>query len=483
VRVAIIALDPWEGTGSFQPFDFGARRIQASLIAAETPGLQVDFVEARIADLDMAAFESRVLETEPDLVAASAFVWSFPLLVDVIEAIKRRRPATTAIMGGPSARPAMFDLAPYRHRRQLVDALVTGEGEEIIRKIVALPSLSRESLSTLPGLMLSTSAGWTTTGAAPKLDDLDWLPSPYAMGLVPRGLSAHVESFRGCPLACSFCEWGADGDGKRAFSRDYIMRELAAVSALRTGSVAMLTDAALNLNPRAFKNLRDAEREVHVLSRIGLNFEVYPSHLTDAHLEFVAELQEHRTGRAGLGLQSYDPDVLKAMNRPFDEKRFDKVARLLADTGCYVEIETIVGLPGDTPETFRRTMDRARELPADVRVYPCLALPDGLMTRAPEGSSLDFDPYTLLVRSGGGWTEKQIRETWEYLDESADQESLSGDHRVGQRRVAMSWIFRGSVQNTRRHVGHALGSLGNHTLESGGFRPPVTVPLGRSGTR
>jgi radical SAM superfamily enzyme YgiQ (UPF0313 family) len=474
-RVAIIALDPWEGTGSFQPFDFGARRIQAALVAAGIEGLEIHFIETRIADFDPDAFDARLLEAEPDLVASSTYVWSFPLLFDAILRLKEKRPGTFAIMGGPSARPAMFDLPPYHDRRHLIDAVVTGEGEQVIGAIARLPELSRQAVESVPGLKLPVSDGWKSTGDAVAITDLDALPSPYAMGLIPRGMSAHLETFRGCPLACAFCEWGVDDEGRRHFSRDYIMRELEAISTLRTGSVAMLTDAALNLNPRAFRNLRDAERETRVLSRIGLNFEVYPSHLTDDHLEFVAGLQHQRVGHAGLGLQSYDPEVLKAMHRPFDAKRFEKVAHLLAETGCYVEIETIVGLPGDSPESFRRTVERARELPCDVRVYPCLALPDGLMTRAPAGTNLSFDPYTLLVRSGGGWTEKQIQDMWNYLDANADQESLSGDHRRGQRRVALSWVFRGNAQSVRRHFGQS--SWGS--LDEAGATPDGLVSLGQ----
>lgn len=474
LRVAIIGLDPWEGTGSFQPFDFGARRIQAALIASQLPGLDVFFIEQRVADFDLEAFTRRVTEVEPDLIAASAYVWSFPLLLEIIEKVKQKRPGTVAVMGGPSARISMFDLAPFRERKSAIDALVSGEGEEIIVRLASLPDLSRGALATLPGISLPNAEGWQITGKAEVVSNLDALPSPYAMGLVPRGTSAHLETFRGCPLACSFCEWGMDGDGKRAFSRDYLIRELLAIADLRTSSIAMLTDAALNLNPRAFKSLREAEKETGVIARIGLNFEVYPSHLTEEHLEFITEIQRFRPSRAGLGLQSFDPQVLKDMNRPFDEKRFDKVASRLASTGCQVEIETIVGLPGDSPASFRRTIERARELPCDVRVYPCLALPDGLMTRAPEGSNIDFDPHTLMVRSGAGWTESDLRDTWAWLDSQATEESLSGDHRYGQRRVSLSWVFRNSKQQPdKKHMGAFP------ELPPLGMPRSSVVPLGR----
>jgi radical SAM superfamily enzyme YgiQ (UPF0313 family) len=34
------------------------------------------------------------------------------------------------------------------------------------------------------------------------------IPSPYAMGLIRTGAVAYLETYRGCPLNCRFCEWG-----------------------------------------------------------------------------------------------------------------------------------------------------------------------------------------------------------------------------------------------------------------------------------
>jgi len=60
----------------------------------------------------------------------------------------------------------------------------------------------------------------------------------------------YLETYRGCPFSCTFCEWGATKDSKAVFSVDYITRELEAYARLKTSTV-FLVDAGLNLNHQA----------------------------------------------------------------------------------------------------------------------------------------------------------------------------------------------------------------------------------------
>ena len=69
----------------------------------------------------------------------------------------------------------------------------------------------------------------------------------------------------------------------------------------------------------------------------------------------------------------------------------------------------ILGLPGDSPASFRDTLRRALELPCRIRVYLCLVLPDAFLTRAPPEYAIDFDPITLQMRSCLGWSEAELR--------------------------------------------------------------------------
>lgn len=410
-KVALLCLDPVPVHRDRLPFNYAVRRVQAHLMESNLDGLEVHLVESRSPSVD--DFVAKLEEINPDVIGASVYVWSFPILLEVARRVKERRPDTVIVFGGPSARPSMFGRTPFFERRFSVDALALGEGEELIIEIARLADRSASALARLPGLALPTADGWHRTAPAPRISNLDVLASPYVLGLNEANVTAHIESFRGCPLSCSFCQWGDLGNSSPVFSKDYLVRDFEMMKAMNL-KVGTVVDAALNLNPRAFRNLAAAARETGLMKTMSLSFEVYPSHLSDEHIAFLSECEAGV--EIGLGLQSYDKEVLRKMQRPFDEKRFEYVARMLHSVGCDVALEIIMGLPGDNPDSFLRTLERAQNLPCEVRVFHCLVLPDALMDRAPAWADMSFDPYTLAMRSCAGWSEKDITDMVERLD-------------------------------------------------------------------
>jgi radical SAM superfamily enzyme YgiQ (UPF0313 family) len=305
----------------------------------------------------------------------------------------------------------MFQLAPFADAVSAVDALVMRDGEEVFCEIARLRERSAGALLQIDGLAVSTSRGWVETRRRATNKPLDELPSPYRMGLVPDRVTAHLETFRGCPLSCAFCEWGAADNPSRVYSKDFLVQELETLKRLRVRG-GFLVDAALNLNSRAFRNLAAAEREVRLFRDFHFSCEIYPTHISDEHLEFLSEVNVHHIG---VGLQSYNKEVLARIQRPFDAARFERGLAALAQVAP-ATCEIIFGLPGDTPESFQRTIDRLMEQPCNFLIYHCLVLPDGLMTRAPAGSDMVFDPITLKMISCAGWSERDLRATIEKLD-------------------------------------------------------------------
>lgn len=403
-RVALLSIEPSITGGAYTPFSYGVRRLQATLLADPAlDGIQVDLLESASADVD--EWVDKVEASDADIIGASAYIWSFAPFVEVARRLKQRRPDRTILFGGPSARPAMFALPPFADAAQAVDALVLREGELVLRDIARLPDRSESALRGIPGLALPSRDGFLSTGEPVSISSLDDLASPVRMGLIPSGRTVPVETYRGCPLSCSFCQWGELDSPNRVFSEAYIERELAALKAIGAPS-AQLVDAALNLNSRAFKNLAAAEKTVGYFREGKLFTSVYPTHLNESHLEFIHSL---RRPRIDVGLQSFNKEALDSIKRPFRQSIFAQIITDLART-AEVEVEIILGLPGDTPEAFRATLDRARELPCRVRVFHCLVLPDALMTRAPASFAMRFDPHTLRMTECLGWSEKALLE-------------------------------------------------------------------------
>lgn len=460
-RFAFVCLDPWVPSGveaeagNTRPFNYAVRKVQAALVGdPRFQDVHTSLIESvsTAAGADIPDLVRRIEETEPDVVGFSTYTWSFAPFIEVAKRLKERKPGLTLIMGGPSARPAMFDLAPYRGTQRYFDALALGEGEPVVRRLAELPDRSRAALSSIPGLALPDQSGWTHTAPEVKTRTLDDLPSPYVLGLSPPNVTLQLETFRGCPFSCAFCAWGDAEQTARALSADYIAEELLAARKMNALDV-FLVSAGLNLNPIAFRNLVAAEERVGVLRDLHFHCELYPTLLKDEHVEFLEHVQ---ADNIGVGIQSFDPDVLKLHSRPgYDiEKIVQNVARIAKFPRAGLEL--ILGLPGDSPATFWKTLDRAMEFGCRIQILKCLVLPDALMTRPLPGVTMNFDPYTLEMISCTGWSERELQDV---------DDELSARYGRSDRGGGASWQF---------YPGSEPSAGGRADVRSGSA--PVTVP-------
>jgi radical SAM superfamily enzyme YgiQ (UPF0313 family) len=242
-----------------------------------------------------------------------------------------------------------------------------------------------------------------------------------------RGLGI-LQTYRGCPFTCSFCEWGTMESPKRVRTAESLCAEFDAMERIGLRG-ALLADAGLNLNPAAFQNLQLAAEKTGFLANRGLICEVYPAKVRQEHLDFLGGIGD---AYVGVGLQSFDNKVLANVERRYDEARFDDTLRALREV-AHVAVEIILGLPGDAPENFRRNFERARRLPCALRVYHCVVLPSALMVRSPPDHQLDYDPVTLKMRSCLGWPADMLAEEAAFLT----REALA----VGGRAGEYFWVF------------------------------------------
>jgi radical SAM superfamily enzyme YgiQ (UPF0313 family) len=424
-RIALVCMTPEPDTdelGELRLPSYGIHRVLASVVAdPELRDAQVALIDVRRPDVD--AYVNEIERFAPDLIGISIYVWSTRCLIDVARRIKKARPQCTIVFGGPSARTALLDLPPYAPAHAYADAVVSTEGEAVFREIARLPELSPAALRSVPGLQVPTKLGWLQTAHRPPSQQLDDIASPFRLGLMPPHSVAYLETYRGCPLSCRFCEWGVSEQSHAVFSADYIARELEAFARHRSPAVFLL-DAGLNLNARGFRNLVDADARVGFLRSTLFWAEIYPTLVKDEHLEFLSRV---RASYLGVGLQSLDQQVLKAHGRPFDRDRFERAIPRLARVAL-TELQIIMALPGDSPDGFRQTLAYARSFGVGVRAYHCLVLPDALMTRGLPEWNMEYDPFGLSMTSCLGWSEADILA----MRSELDRESLACGGKAGR---------------------------------------------------
>lgn len=449
--------------GGGAPSSYELHRVEASLLADPAlAGLQVRIIDAQTKDVD--AWLAEVESLDAELVGFAAHVWSFPTFVEVARRLKRAHPERTLVFSGPTARPAMFTLAPWRDASASIDALVHGSEltfRDLVRLRLHLDDRSPAALRALPGLHLPTEGGWASTGEAPAVP-LDTLASPIRMGLMPMDCAVPLEICRvGAP-------WTAGGppsaeEPSGVFSAEYLAEELRAMQAANAPG-AQIVETTLTLSAQAFRNLVAAERQVGFFRKATLFASIDPERVQDEHLEFLKGVSRVVLDARLQPLK----EAARETPHPFRESRF---AKMIEELSAFTEIEVkiLLGVPGDSPTTFRRTLERARELPCKVRIFHCLVLPDDLMTRAPASFELRFDPSTLMMRSCLGWSEDALARERSRLIEMA--------YREGGEITPDMWSFPGPREMRRPPL-----PLGSGIVPSGGqirVEAPTLSPAGQ----
>ncbi len=178
---------------------------------------------------------------------------------------------------------------------------------------------------------------------------------------------------------------------------------------------ALEVDAGLNLNQNAFRNLREAADKTGFFRERHLICEVYPAKVRREHIDFLGSV-----GRAlvGIGLQSFDNEVLAHVERSYDEARFEETLEQLTGVAD-VAVEIIMGLPGDTPQNFRASFERARRCRArcaSTTAWCCRRR--SWCARRPSTASPTI-PVSLKMRSCLGWPEAALRAEAEHASSRA----------------------------------------------------------------
>ena len=193
--------------------------------------------------------------------------------------------------------------------------------------------------------------------------EAEWLDA-LAEASSARGLSlyAHIPF---CDSLCYYC--GCNMVATRDYSKTVpylaaLEREMARTAALvdparRVHQLHWGGGTPTYLNPGDIRRLMDTMKQLYTLAPDAeVSCEVDPRELTFEHL---AALRETGFNRVSFGVQDMDPDVQHAVNRIQSEFLIRQVLDWARELGfSSINLDLIVGLPKQSVESFRRTLDR-----------------------------------------------------------------------------------------------------------------------------
>jgi hypothetical protein len=294
-----------------------------------------------------------------DIVAFSAYVWNHRYNYKLARRIKELNPKVKIIFGGPE--PAITDPELFV-KEPFMDLVSKMEGEITFKRIL-------EDFDTdfthIPGLLINTPAGMVDTGDCARIDNLDQIPSPYLAGIFDRIIAenpdviwnATLETNRGCPYQCTFCDWGSLTYNKvKKFELTRVFHELEWIG--RHCGFVTITDANFGMfierDNMIVDKLIEVQKQWAKLASFSMTWAKNQKNEVVGIVKKLIDESPNFGQGLTVSVQSMDHDVLENIKRRnLDQHKIDEIFALCDRNNIPVYTEVILGLPGETVETWK----------------------------------------------------------------------------------------------------------------------------------
>ncbi len=336
---------------------------------------------------DVAGCRAELCSLKPEMVGFSLYAWNRIRCLELAEALRRDLPGVLLFAGGPeaSADPGSLLTAGA------LDFLIAGEGEASLAAVCQARAEGK-GVAGIPGVVIrGGEKGWIHR---PLLPDLDAIPSPWLSGVLDASRLGGLlwQLSRGCAFGCDFCFDARGERGVRRFSLERVEAELRHFAAADVQQIFVL-DSTFNQDAERAKAILRMIRAIapHIHFHFEVRCEFIDGEMARLFAEIPCSLQ--------IGLQSCDPAVLGRVGRRFNRDLFADRVELLNRSGAVFGFDLIYGLPGDSLEGFRQSLDFALSLyPNHLDIFPLAVLPGTALAARASAEGLHHcagPPYTL----------------------------------------------------------------------------------------
>ena len=342
-----------------------------------------------------------ILARRPTIVGVGVYIWNVEQATRLVADLKRVRPEVTVVLGGP-------EVSHETDRQEIVahaDYVVTGEAD------LAFAELCEKLLSGRRPLAKVTPA---------QLPEFSHLALPYDLytdeDLAHRVV--YVEASRGCPFRCEFCLSSLDVPVRNVPLEPFLghMQRLLDRGCRRFKFV----DRTFNLNLNVGRSILEFFLERYAPG-LFLHFEMIPDRLPEA---LRGPIRQFPPGalQFEVGVQTFNEEVSARISRRQDNDKVEQNLRFLREeTGVHVHADLIVGLPGETVDSFAAGFDRLVGLgPQEIQVGMLKRLRGTAIVRHVAEFGMAYSPHApyevLQTRDVDFATMQRLRRFSRYWD-------------------------------------------------------------------
>lgn len=316
-------------------------------------------------------------QENPDVVGFSCYIWNVEYIKKIAEVLKLLNPKIKIFLGGPEA---SFDSDRLLSENNYIDIIIKGEGETPFLELL-------QADFNVKSKVLQHNSGQKCYF------------NPYSEEYFDRlnGRICYLETSRGCPFSCSFCLSGRD-ENVRFFDMEVSKKNIIALANSGTQTVKFV-DRTFNCDDKRaleiFHFIVKEQEKGQIPQGVIFHFEVEADLFTADTLVYLATVPKGLF-QFEAGLQSFNRNTLKAINRRSDITRLVNNLKTIAQSGnIHLHIDLIAGLPYESYTSFVDGFNLAYDIKANVIQLGFLKLLKGsALEGATELHSYRSTPYS-----------------------------------------------------------------------------------------
>jgi radical SAM superfamily enzyme YgiQ (UPF0313 family) len=358
IKIGLVEIGDSFGGQYYLPYSLGILQAYAEKILTSR-GASYEFLPIIYKRGDIEKYVKDL--STADIVFYSTYLWNFKASLNLARRLKKVKPKIINVFGGPQVPEVNEKISAFLNKYPFIDLASFGEGEKPFVQIIE--SYPEKNWENVPA-----SASRSTDGSIVFNDfnatiyDINEIPSPYLTGVFdelikqnPKEIwQGRIETNRGCPFTCAFCYWGKKSERKlKQFDLERIYSEIDWFSKNKIEFV-FCCDANFGILKR---DLAIAEKVVENKTVFGYP-KAFSVQNTKNSRERIFKLQKILNDAGlqkgvNLALQSLNKETLKHIERSnIDNRTYAELQKLFTKNNIPTFTDLIIGLPGETYETF-----------------------------------------------------------------------------------------------------------------------------------
>lgn len=330
-------------------------------------GVDVDIYNCNgpFQDTGIREFMNRITSARPDIIGFTSTTSGFMDAYRQAEIIKKTVPDIRIVFGGvhvSALREKILEAFPC------IDFLITGEGEKAMAELAG-----GGKPDTIQGLIFRDGPEIRSNGLRTDLCELDELPFPAYKKLegfpeayeapifnYPSAPCATIISSRGCPYQCSYCDRSVFRRSFRFNSAEYLYEHMVFLKKEFSVRHIFFYDDLFTFHRKRIEDFCGLLRDKPL--HMTFNCAVRVGHIDERLLKM---LKAAGCWMVSLGIESGDPELLSRHKSNADLNEMKSSIKMIQKCGIRAKGLFMMGLPGETEKTIKKTADFITDLQLD----------------------------------------------------------------------------------------------------------------------